>query len=192
MTPRRMDFSRKPGLPWPGWLLLFLGLALLGGSWALKRHWQQESAALRQRLDQAAREVADRQAADRARHAMTPADARRWAQLRQQQAWPWPVALQSVDDAVAEPVYLLAMSLQSANDSGGGQLKLEAQAPTWSDALSFVEKLREAQAATSPSLGPPQLSSQQQALDAGTNAPVVRFVVTMPVRSTLAPTRSQP
>ncbi len=194
MTTRRVDFSRPTSSPRAGWWLLLAGSLLLAGACALKQHWQDRAEAAQRRLDQAGHEAARRQAEDTARQAVTPAQARRLAQLRQQQAWPWQAALQVVDDAVAEPVYLLGLSLQpSAEDARAGSLKLEAQSPTWNDALAFVERLQQARAALAPqALGQPQLSSQQQALDAGTNAPVVRFVVAMPVSGGTLPQEGRP
>ena len=193
-TTRRIDFSRPPGLPRAGWCLLLVGSLLLAGTWGLRLHWQERAEVAQRRLDQVGQEAARRQAEDLARKVPTPAAARRLAQLRHQQAWPWQAAFQVVDDAVAEPVYLLGLSLQpGAEDSSAGALKLEAQAPTWNDALAFVERLRQAQASLAPrALGEPQLNSQQQALDAGTNAPVMRFVVTMPVRAGSLPREGDP
>lgn len=192
MTPRSIDFSKQPRLPWQGWALLLLGCTALAITWGLKHHWDEQAQTLQRQQALADREAAHQLATDRARTAVPPAEARRLAQLAQQLAWPWPQVLQAVDAAVAEPVYLLGMGLQPQADSNTGLLKLEAQAPTWNDALAFVEKLQRTQALMPQVLGIPQLSSQQQALDAGTNAPVVRFVVTMPLGGRLPDSRQPP
>jgi hypothetical protein len=96
---------------------------------------------------------------------------------------PWQEALQAVDAAAAHPVYLLGLTWQGGSDGNPGQLKLEAQAPGWNEALVFVDKLqRSLDLAASPLFGAAQLSSQQQAQDASTSETVQRFVVTVPLR----------
>jgi hypothetical protein len=80
-------------------------------------------------------------------------------------------------------VYLLGLTWQGGAEGNAGQLKLEAQAPGWNEALVFVDKLqRSLDMAAIPLFGAAQLSSQQQAQDAGTGEQVQRFVVTVPLR----------
>ncbi len=183
MTARRIDFSKQPGPPLLGWCCLLLGAALLTSAWGLKQHWSEQAAALQRQLIQTERETQRQQATARARAALPPAEARRWAQWQTQRALPWQEALQAVDAASSDPVYLLALAWQGGSDGNAGQLKLEAQAPGWNEALVFVEQLqRSLDLAGTPLFGAAQLSSQQQAQDASTNATVQRFVVTVPLR----------
>jgi hypothetical protein len=183
MTARRIDFSKQPGPPLLGWCCLLLGAALLASAWGLKQHWSDQAAALQRQLTQTERDTQRRQAAARARAALPPAEARRWAQWQTQRALPWQEALQAVDAAAAHPVYLLGLTWQGGSDGNPGQLKLEAQAPGWNEALVFVDKLqRSLDLAASPLFGAAQLSSQQQAQDASTSETVQRFVVTVPLR----------
>ncbi len=193
MTARRIDFSKQPGPPRLGWCCLLLGAALLVGAWALKQHWSGQAAALQRQLTQTERDTQRQQAAERARAALPPAEARRWAQWQTQRALPWQEALQAVDAATAGPVYLLGLTWQGGSDGNPGQLKLEAQAPGWSEALVFVDKLqRSLDLTATPLFGAAQLSSQQQAQDASTNEAVQRFVVTVPLHIAAAATPAAP
>lgn len=181
MTARRIDFSKQPGPPLLGWCCLLLGAALLASAWGLKQHWSEQAAALQRQLTQTERDTQRQQVAARA--ALPPAEARRWAQWQTQRALPWQEALQAVDAAAADPVYVLGLTWQGGSDGNPGQLKLEAQAPGWNEALVFVDKLqRRLDLAATPQFGAAQLSSQQQAQDASTNETVQRFVVTVPLR----------
>lgn len=183
MTARRIDFSRKPGLPLLGWCCLLMGAVLLAGAWALKQHWSDQGAKLQRHLTQTARDTERQQAAASARASVPPAQAQRWAQWQTQRDVPWQEALQAVDVATAAPVYLLGLTWQGGSQGNPGQLKLEAQAPGWNEALVFVDKLqRTLDLATTPLFGAAQLSSQQQAQDASTNETMQRFVVTVPLR----------
>ena len=184
MKPGHVDFSKKPGSPLLGWCILLLGVVLLASAWALKRHWSEQAITLQRHLSQTEREAARQLAASRARAALPPAEARRWARWQTQQSLPWQEALQAVDAASGDPVYLLGLTWLGGSDGSPGQLKLEAQAPSWNEALMFVGKLqRSLDGAASPMFGGAQLSSQQQSQDASTSEPVQRFVVTVPLRS---------
>jgi hypothetical protein len=185
MKPSDVDFSKKPGPPLLGWCILLLGVLLLLSAWALKQHWSKQAITLQRQLSETERETARQQAASSARATQLPAEARRWAHWKTQQSLPWQEALQAVDAASSDPVYLLGLTWQGGPDGSPGQLKLEAQAPGWNEALVFVDKLqRSLDVAASTLFGGAQLSSQQQSQDASTSEPVQRFVVTVPLRWT--------
>lgn len=184
MTRQRIDFARKPGPPRKGWVSLVLGTVALASTLALAQHWTEEARSVQQALDQTERDAQNQLAAARAATKLTPAETRRWAQWRMQQVWPWQEALLAVDAASSAPVYILGLTWQAGSDGHPGQIKMEAEAPNWHEALAFIDRLRHTLAQPDPPLfGQAQLTSQQQAVDAGTNASVQRFVVTVPLRS---------
>lgn len=193
MKASRIDFSRKPGPPLLGWLVLFLGAGLLLCAWALRQHWNKDAETLQRQLALAEREIERQRATARAQAPVPMADARRWAQWQTQLSLPWQVAMQILDATVSDPVYLLGLTWQGGSDGSPGQLKLEAQAPGWNEALVFVDAFqRSLDAAPTPLFGSAQLSSQQQAQDASTGEQVQRFVVMVPLRwaSLAAPTQT--
>lgn len=193
MKPSHIDFSRKPGLPTLGWFCLLLGATSLASAWASMQYWSEKSAALQHHLTQTERESQLQKMSSRQRVALPPAEALRWANWQTQLALPWQRALQAVDTARADPVYLLGLTWQGGSDGSPGQLKLEAQAPGWREALVFVDAFqRSLDAAPTDMFGAALLSSQQQAQDASTGEQVLRFVVMVPLRwvASSAPTQT--
>jgi hypothetical protein len=93
MKPGQIDFSKKPGPPLLGWFVLLLGVGMLASVWALKMQWEKQAATVQSQLAQAERETQRQQTAARARAALPPAEARRWAQWQTQQSLPWQQAL---------------------------------------------------------------------------------------------------
>jgi hypothetical protein len=79
---------------------------------------------------------------------------------------PWLPVLRAVESRTRPPVYLLTLSF----DPGSGLVRLEGEAPTYEGAIRYVQSLQ------APGLLESiQLRSHEEAVDAITNAPVIRF-----------------
>ncbi len=132
----RVDFLAHGSTPWQGWLLLSLGVSacLAVGAW--RTQWLRESAeqALAVREQQAA---ASRERERAQRRAMpTPGDLR-LAKARQQLNWPWLEALRIIESATEAPVFLLGMTA----DAGQAEVRLEAEANSFAQAVAYVQRL---------------------------------------------------
>ena len=161
-----IDFLRPEAAPRLGWALLALGALALGTAMAFEDRMEAE------------RVAAERQEQARAEHerdarrpvrvaAPTPAMIR----LRHAEAdarAPWLATLRVVEAVARDPVYLRSLVIEPAT----GSVKLEAEAPTFAEALAFAEALDD-----DGLLRPALVSSHEQIVDAQTGKSAVRFHV---------------
>lgn len=166
MTIRDVDFLRQPAAPRLGWVILAAGTVALVAATAVDQRGQAQREAVKQVL-------AQRAEAERVRQRPVPvkqptAADRRAALAEHELRRPWIAAMRGVETATVAPVFLVAMNIER----GTGLVKLEAEAPTFNDALAYVEHL-----GRGGSLGGVALVSHQQGLDPGSGAPLIRFAV---------------
>lgn len=161
-----VDFLRPESAPRLGWVLLALGaLALVV---ALAFDSRTESAKVEaERLAQAR--------AERDRDALRPvrvvAPSPGMIRLRQAEAdarAPWLATLRAIESVAQDPVYLRSLVIEPTT----GAVKLDAEAPSFEDALSFAKALDDESA-----LRPALMSSHEQIVDAQTGKSAVRFTV---------------
>ncbi|MGM9491331.1 hypothetical protein [Ideonella sp. YS5] len=166
MSAPTIDFLGRQRTAWLGWILLGAGLAALAASLWLGQRWTgqraQRDAEVRSR--QEAAEQAQRAALRPV--ALSP-DERRLQHIAPRLRQPWLPALRLIENVTEPPVYLLALSV----DPASGGLRIDGEAPTFEDALSYVRSLDE------PGLlGPAALRSHEQATDPAGRS-VVRFSI---------------
>lgn len=168
MSAMRIDFRHGRRAPAAGWVLLLVGVATLAGALWVDRAWRTERAAAeaareaRQDMDRRTREDANRPVpptADELRlHAVAP-------QLRQ----PWLPVLRTIEATTEPPVHLLSLAI----DPASGQIRIEGEAPTFADALTYANALRDDSV-----LQPAQLRSHEAYTDPNTGRQATRFAVT--------------
>lgn len=166
MNLRNLDFLRQPAAPRLGWALLAVGAAALVAATVVDQRAQAQREAVEQMMAQRAEEERVRLQPPPVRPP-TAAD-RRAALAEQELRRPWLSAMRGVEAATVAPVFLVAMNIER----GTGLVKLEAEAPTFNDALAYVEHLGHG-----GFLGGVTLVSHQQGLDGTTGAPLIRFAV---------------
>lgn len=166
MNLAAVDFLRAPAPPRVGWALLLIGMMALGIAVWLDQQWTAER---RDGLQQQQFSGAARQAlAKPARPAEPSAAQRRLQQAETELRRPWLATLRAIESATVEPVYLLSISIEP----GTGIVRLEAEAPSFERALTYIETLN-----SDGALRPATLVSHMQATAQPSNLPVVRFSV---------------
>lgn len=165
---RRIDFLHRKRQPGVGWLLLAAGVAALLSAGFVTNGWSVLRAeAQRQRH---AQEEAAARAHSEARRPVPPSPAQiRLAQVAPDLRQPWLPTLKVIESASTPPVFVLSLAITP----GSGQVRLEAEAPTFVDALAYVRSLNEEGV-----LEGAQLRTHETAADPLTNQPIVRFGVT--------------
>lgn len=164
MNARALDFLRPPSPPKVGWVLLAIGAAALAAALWCEQRWSFERAAT-ERAEQ------ERLAAQRA--SQTPVKPpeptlaqRRWQQAQPELRRPWLPALRAIESATANPVFLLSLSIEPAS----GQIKIDAEAPSFDHALAYVQVLD-----VGGVLQPATILSHEQTADAASGRSIVRF-----------------
>jgi hypothetical protein len=159
-----VDFLRAPSPPLAGRALLFAGVLALTAALVSRQDVVAERARLdaetqarheqerRQRL--ALRPVEPTVAEKRARHALVEAKT------------PWLRTLRAIETTTEAPVFLRSLVI----DPSGGVVKLEAEAPTFAEAVAFAQALAE-----DPMLQPALLTSHEVVADPASTDRVVRF-----------------
>jgi hypothetical protein len=139
MSLPAIDFLRPPRSPTAGWLVLALGVACAAGALWAAQQWAAERA----RAEQEQQAITDtRRSITQPRPAPTPTVTQlRAEQTELQLRRPWLQVLSAVESAAMEPVYLLSLSV----DAGTGAVRLEAEAPSFDEAVAFVEVLTRAE-----------------------------------------------
>jgi len=158
---------RAPTPPKVGWFLLLLGGAVLVAAvWTYR--------VLADRLVET-EEVARREvhsALERANPA-TPApptgDDLRVRQAMVENRLPWMAALRTIESATRAPVYLRSLRFEPAQ----AEIRLEADAPSFAEALAYVEALDQERL-----IRPAFLTAHHEVADAPTPGTLVRFSVT--------------
>lgn len=161
-----IDFLRPEAPPRLGWLLLLAGAGALVAALAFDRHYAAAQAEV-ERMAQARLEQ-DRQ---RLRPARLVAPTAAEVRLRQADAdsrAPWLATLRAIESTTRDPVYLRSLVIEPAS----GAIKLDAEAPSFAEALSYAKALDD-----ESSLRPAFLSSHEQVVDPATGKSVVRFNV---------------
>ena len=164
MNLTAVDFLRTRSQPGVGWGLLFTGIAMFAAVLAIDRQWAAErDGAERQKQET----LAARQLRPTPLHPpeLSIAD-RRLQQVRTEQRRPWLAALSAIEAATVHPVYLLSLNIEPST----GVVRLEAEAPSFEKALTYVEAL-----GASGSLHPATLVSHAPATAQPSDLPVVRF-----------------
>ena len=160
-----IDFLRPVSPPLAGWLLLAAGVLGLVVALTVDRRYVtaiEQETATQARLDDAGRQARPTSAAapsaGELRLRQADADAHR----------PWLATLRAIETTTQSPVYLRSLVVEPAARA----VKLEAEAPSFADALAYAKALDEAEL-----LKPAFLSSHEQTVDATTGKSVVRFQV---------------
>ncbi|MDO9236956.1 MAG: hypothetical protein Q7U28_13115 [Aquabacterium sp.] len=159
MRPIRVDFVKRPGPPMLGWLVLLIGVALLGALAQQYVRFSQVRASALQASQQQAQTVAEQ---ERQRVADLPSppppylDDRRWRRAATELALPWINTLRAVEQATKPPVFLVGFK----SDPATGRLQLDAEAPSFDAALGYVSVLQAA-----PALSQTQILSHDDTPD---------------------------
>jgi hypothetical protein len=131
-----VDFLQSPGQPVLGWLLLLVGVAMLVCTFALHQH--REGARAREAMKAEARADAlrrEREAALRP-HVMSPEE-RRLRHVQPELDRPWLPLMRAIESSTESPVFLLALSM----DPSSGRLQIDAEAPSFDEAMGYVQRL---------------------------------------------------
>jgi hypothetical protein len=156
MSAVAIDFLQPRRAPALGWLLLALGVAALATALWFDRRWVLQRAAHEAAVrEQQERTLAERRAVQRPLP-LAP-DQKRLQRVAPQLRQPWLPTLRLLENVTEPPVYLLGLTIDPAT----GTVKLDAEAPSFDHALSYLQLLNE-----DGLLGPAQLQSHQQAGDA--------------------------
>lgn len=174
MSLRAIDFAQpRERVPRLGAVLLMLGVLALLVVAMCQQRWDAER-------EQTVREAERRVEALRAQRELRPAvvvptaDEKRMQRVVAERSRPWMPALRAVESATRAPVFLLAMNADVSNHS----LRLEAEAPSFEHALSYVQVLPDGQGLVSA-----QLLSHELVTDAASGRQVVKFSVSARWRS---------
>jgi hypothetical protein len=167
MTSATIDFLHPRRTSALGWWLLAVGVIALALSLWLDARWAGQRAEQRQAQQQREDVAARDRAAALQPVAPTPQDLRLRAiapQLRQ----PWLPTLRLIENVTEAPVFLLAVSI----DPGAGAVRLDGEAPGFTEALTYAHSLDD-----DALMGPARLRSHETTADPVTGAPVVRFSI---------------
>ena len=160
-----IDFLHRPRAPAVGWLGLLAGALALSAALGYDGRVATALDAARARQTRIDLEKAQRQAV----RAPEPTPGERRAALAERESRaPWLATLRAIESLAQDPVYLRALAIEPATDV----VKVEAEAPSFADALAFVELLDR-----DPLLRPAALGSHEQVDDPSTGGSVVRFHV---------------
>lgn len=165
MTTAAVDFLRSPAPPRLGWVLLMAGVATLVAAFAFDARYAAAQAGA-ERAAQAQLDL-DRQRLRPARPVVPSAGEIHLRQAEAESHAPWLRTLRVVEATTRDPVYLRSLVIEPA----AGVIKLEAEAPTFAEALSYAKALDD-----ESSFRPALLSSHEQIVDA-TGKSAVRFSV---------------
>jgi hypothetical protein len=167
MTLQAIDFAQAPRrVPRAGIALLVIGVLAVAATALLRHRWATE--------DEQARQVERLAEAARAQHRAPPAampptiDEKRLLGVLAEQGRPWLPALQAVESATRDPVFLLSLTADASNRS----LRLDAEAPSFDHALAYVQVLPDRTGLASASL-----LAHEQVTDASTGRAIVRSSV---------------
>lgn len=164
MNARAPDFLRPPSPPRAGWVLLVIGAAALAAALWCEQRWSFERAAT-ERAEQ--ENLAVQRASQAPAKPPEPTLAqRRWQQAHPELRRPWLPALRAIESATVNPVFLLSLSIEPAS----GQIKIDAEAPSFGHALAYVQVLD-----VGGALQPATILSHEQAADAASGRSIVRF-----------------
>ena len=161
-----VDFQRPESPPRLGWVLLALGT--LGLFVALAFDSRVEASRVEAERVAQARAARDREALRPARVAAPSLAMIRLRQAEADARAPWLATLRAVESVAQDPVFLRSLVIEPT----AGAVKLEAEAPTFADALSFARALDDESA-----LRPALMSSHEQIVDTLTGKSAVRFTV---------------
>jgi hypothetical protein len=161
-----IDFLRPHPMSMIGWLLLMAGAVLLGGAVWIDGRWAAERSAV-EAASRARWEAQRREQAAAARPPVLSDEEQRLLSIAPQLRQPWLRSLRIVENASAAPVYLLHLAV----DPASGAFRLDAEAPTFEDAVDYVGRLDEEGV-----LGPAELRSHELGTDSAGRVSV-RFAV---------------
>ena len=161
-----VDFLRPQRGPLLGWVLLVLGVVALSAAIVVERQWS------RVRAEQ---ETAHRQAEEMAQRARDAARQPRGPTLQEQRLGqiapalrqPWLPMLRLIENATEPPVFLLGVNVHP--DSG--EVHLDGEAPSFSEALAYARALDEESLTTGAQV------RSHDTLNDGQGRQVVRFRV---------------
>ena len=166
MSAATIDFLRRRQASWPGALLLALGTAALAASLWLDHQWVLQRAAHEAGVREQAATLLEAQRAASRPVPLTP-DQKRLQRIAPQLRQPWLPTLRLIESVTESQVYLLGLTI----DPASGAVKLDAEAPSFDHALSYLQLLNE-----DGLLGPAQLRSHEQLGDSA-RPTGVRFTV---------------
>lgn len=168
----RVDFLHPRRQARLGQALLVLGsLALIGALAFDRMRAAQRAEAEIEAQAQAAQ--AHRRAVEARKPAVETRAQRHWRQIAPPLRQPWLPALRQVEAVTEAPIYLLALSFEPST----GRLRLDVEAPSFEQALTYAQDLGE-----SGVLGPAELHSHEQVTDPNGRS-VVRFTLSTPWRT---------
>ncbi len=167
MSLRQVDFLHEPGAPRRGWWLLAVGAMAFASALWFDRQW---AAAQAEAEGAAQRAIDERRAQQRAAVQAAPATPADKQQRRVQAELdrPWLAALRAIETATVDPVYLLSMKFERSP----GQVRLEAEAPSFEAALAYTRRLDEGR-----SLSSATLVSHELVTNAASGRELVKFSV---------------
>jgi hypothetical protein len=151
-----------------GWLVLAVGLVMTSIAAEQLLQWRQAQEVLLEARLQQVRTMAEQ---ERQRLAALPpatppyVDDKRWQRAASELALPWLSTLQAIEHATKPPVFLTGFK----SDPVSGRLQLDAEAPAFEAALSYVSALQ-----TQPGLANTQLLAHDESPDLQGH-PLVKF-----------------
>ena len=165
MNTRSIDFLRPVAWQPIGWALFIAGSMCLAFALLKAKAWRQEREAVEMlaRQEEAQAKTLRDQRAQRLAVKTDP----RESQARLDLGRPWLGVMGAIEAVTNEPVYLLSMTMERSS----GLVKLEAEVPSFDDALAYVDGL-----AATKRLKAPTLRSHQQGLDTQ-GRPLVRISI---------------
>jgi hypothetical protein len=132
----RVDFLKTQSQPALGWVLLALGVGLMGAALAFESH-RTEAAAASQAQALQRHEAWQKARAEASRPKVLTPQERRSLRVRPMLNRPLLRSLSSIEEVAQAPVYLLRLSI----DPASGKVQIEAEAPSFEHALAFVEMI---------------------------------------------------
>ncbi len=166
-APAHVDFLRRPGTSWIGWLLLVLGVATSAGVLTWRAQYLRELAERENTVRAQEAATLREQELARRRAAPTPQSLRQ-DKARQVLQWPWIDVLRTVESATEAPVFLLSLT----GDVAQSEVRLEAESTSFAQAVEYVRRLTEA-----GGFSEARLQSHEQLPDPMTGGAKVRFSV---------------
>ena len=167
MSAASIDFLRRQKIGWGGWLLLAIGVsALLAAVW-LNHRWTRQRDEYGARLK--LREEAAQESKRAALQAIVPTpDQLRLQRIAPQLRQPWLPVLRLIENATEAPVFLLAVAIDPAT----GAMRLDAEAPSFEQALAYSQALDRVGVT-----GPAQVRSHELFNEPDTGNSLVRFSI---------------